>query len=339
MPEHGPRRVRPVAKKAVIAAADAVRVAALYRRLHRDNGGRLPVVLCWDLEPDDRVFEPGVAHDWAGFEELLPRVDALRARLAELTLAPASFSWFLRMDPQVADIWGAPGWVADHYATALADLEAHGDELGVHTHTWRWHAKPATWVRDHESAWEQHCLELGLQTFETAFGRPCPVHRAGDRILTGALLRLLEARGVSVDLTVEPDMPPQGALEHDELVNGLTPDFRGVPLTPYRSSPDVFPVPDPASRSDPLLIPLSTAPYGSDGPPRLLTPYMIPSLFARRLLQITRKVSPPVLALAIRTDRTAIRTWNTIGRNLGHLARVPGVQFVTAGAAAADLRG
>ena len=326
------------AKKAVILAADAMRVSAAYRRLHRDNGGKLPVVVCWDLEPDLRVLEPGAADGWASFEELLPRVDALRARLAELTRAPTSFSWFLRMDPQVAEAWGSPSWVAEQYATELADLEAHGDELGLHTHTWRWHADPGTWVRDHDPAWEEHCLELGLRTFEAAFGRPCPAHRSGDRILTGEMLRRLGAERVAVDLTVEPDTPPQGALEPEESVTGLSPDFRGVPLTPYRSTPSAFPDADPASDSDPLLIPLTSAPRRSEGVPRLLTPYMIPSLFARRLLRITRRVSPPVLALAIRTDEGALRSWEYIGRNLEHLARVPGVRFATAGSVAAELR-
>ena len=312
-------------------------MSAVYRLLHRDNGGKLPVVVCWDLEPDLRVLERGAAGGWAGFEELLPRVDALRARLAKLTLAPASFSWFLRMDPQVAEVWGSSGWVAEHYGTALAGLEAHGDELGLHTHTWRWDAKPGTWVRDHDPGWEEHCLELGLKTFETAFGRPCTAHRGGDRILTGGMLRRLGAGRVAVDLTVEPDMPPQGPSEPEEIVTGLSPDYRGVPLTPYRSNPGAFPAPDPASHSDPLLIPLTSAPPGSEGAPRPLTPYMVPSLFARRLLRITRRVSPPVLAVALRTDRTAIGAWDHIGRNLEHLARVPGVQFVTAGAAAADL--
>ena len=326
------------AKKAVLLAADAVRVSAAYRLLHRGDGGRLPVVVCWDLEPDLRVLEPGADGQWTGFEELLSRTDALRARLAELTAVPASFSWFLRMDPQVADVWGSPSWGAEHYATALADLEAHGDELGLHTHTWRWHETPGTWVRDHDPAWEEHCLELGLETFETAFGRPCRAHRSGDRILTSRMLRRLAAGGVAVDLTVEPDTPPQGALEADEIVNGLSPDYRGVPLTPYRSNPDSFPAAEPASRADPLLIPLTAAPHGSDGAPRLLTPYMIPSLFARRLMRITRTVSPPVLAVAIRTDHTAIGAWDYIVRNLEHLARLPGVRFVTASAAAAETR-
>jgi hypothetical protein len=138
------------AKKAFVIAADAMRVSAAYRLLHRDNGAKLPVVVCWDLEPDLRVLEAGVAGPWAAFEELLPRIHALRGRLAKLTLAPVSFSWFLRMDPQIAEAWGSAGWIAEHYATALADLESHGDEFGLHTHTWRWDAKPGTWVRDHD---------------------------------------------------------------------------------------------------------------------------------------------------------------------------------------------
>jgi hypothetical protein len=48
------------AKKALVIAADAMRVSAAYRLLHRDNGAKLPVVVCWDLEPDLRVLESGV---------------------------------------------------------------------------------------------------------------------------------------------------------------------------------------------------------------------------------------------------------------------------------------
>jgi len=328
--------VRTAAKNALLKAADVTRVSGASRFLHRKNGAGLAVVVCWDVEPDLRVVEPGAAVPWAAFEELLPRTEALRTRLARFTGAPASFSWFLRMDPQIAETWGSPGWVAERYDTELADLSARGDELGVHTHTWRWHATPGTWVRDQDSAWEEHCVDVGLRTFETAFGRPSPSHRGGDRILTNGMLRRLQEGGVGVDLTVEPNTPPIGALEADEFATGVSPDYRGVPLTPYRSNPDTFPAPDPASRADPLLIPLASDPRGADGVPRLLTPYALPSLFALRLLRITRTVSPPVVALAVRTDEGAIDAWNYIARNLEHLARVPGVRFVTAGAAAAS---
>ena len=109
--DHGRKKA---AKEALLIAADAMRVSAAYRLLHRGNRAKLPVVVCLDMEPDLRVVEPAMGGPWAGFEELLPRIDALRLRLARLTRAPAFFSWFLRMDPQVAETWGSPGWAAQH---------------------------------------------------------------------------------------------------------------------------------------------------------------------------------------------------------------------------------
>ena len=330
--------LKAAAKKAAVVAAGALHLEAAYTRLHRD-GGPLPVVVCLDAEPDLRVVERGVAARWAGFEGLLPRVAALRERVFELTGSPASFSWFLRMDPQIADGWGSPDGAVEHYAPTLADLEGRGDELGVHMHTWRWDPGAGNWVRDHDPAWEEHCLDVSLRTFESVFGRPCPAHRAGDRLMTGGLLRRLGAGGVAVDLTVEPDTPPVGPLEPGELVTGLTPDYRGVPLTPYRSSPEAFPAPDAASRSKPLLIPLTSGPPDGNGGRKPLTPYLNPSLFARRVLHATRTTSPPVLAFSIRADQGALRAWDNIRRNLEHLAHLPGVRFVTAGAAGAEIDG
>lgn len=315
------------------------RVPAACTRLHPHDRAPLPVVLCLDVEPDLRVLERGVAGRWAGFEELLPRIEALRERVADLTRASASFSWFLRMDPQVADTWGSPGWAAERYATEFADLESRGDQLGLHTHTWRWHAGACGWARDHDPDWQEHCVDVALQAFKTAYGRPCVAHRGGDLVMSGGMLRRLKVNGVAVDLTVEPGRGPQGPLAAHEMVMGLTPDYRHVPRTPYRSAPDAFPAADPTSRSCPLLIPLASGPRSRHGHAKPLILNTIPSLFAPRLLRATRTPSSPVLAFAIRTDPVTISTWDIINRNLEHLARVPGARFVTAGAAAARLSG
>ena len=99
--------------------------------------------------------------------------------------------------------------MAEKYADALAELAGAGDELGLHTHVWRWEAKTGEWFADFEDpAWAEHCLEMGLDAFETSFGERCPAHRGGTRFLTGAMLATLEKRGVAVDLTVEPGAGP-----------------------------------------------------------------------------------------------------------------------------------
>src|SRR5207244_12056910 len=125
-------------------------------RRQSEGGAPLRVVLCWDVEPDGRMIERGAAGRWTGFEGLLPLIERMRERVASLTGAPAAFSWFLRMDPQVADTWGSPGWVAERYASELAALESRGDQLGLHTHTWRWQKRGGGWVRRSE----EHTSEL-----------------------------------------------------------------------------------------------------------------------------------------------------------------------------------
>src|SRR5438874_5214252 len=84
-------------KRTLVLGGDVMRVPAICSRLH--NGDVAPlVVVCWDVEPDSRTPERGAADRWMSFERLVPRVEDLRDRIADLTGAPASFSWFLRMD-------------------------------------------------------------------------------------------------------------------------------------------------------------------------------------------------------------------------------------------------
>ncbi len=71
------------------------------------------------------------------------------------------------------------------------------------------------------------------------------------------MLSKLETRGVAVDLTVEPGLAP---LPENSAARGLTPDYRGAPTRPYRSTPSKFPAADPAAHTGPLIVPLLSAP-------------------------------------------------------------------------------
>ncbi len=176
----------------------------------------------------------------------------MRDRLSEATGKPAAFTWGLRMDPQVAETYGSASWVADKHGDLLEKLTDAGDELAVHTHVWRWDSEGRLWVNDFQDpAWGEHCLTMGLDAYKAAFGHACRTHRGGDHFLSGTMLPLLERAGVKVDLTVEPGLPPRGP-EKGETARGASPDYRGVPDRPYRSNPDSFPAPDPATNSDPL---------------------------------------------------------------------------------------
>jgi hypothetical protein len=81
-----------------------------------------------------------------GFERFVERLPALRDELSEATWQPAAFTWFLRIDPQVAEGWGSATWGAEKYADVLSDLTASGDELALHTHLWRWDSQAGDWL-------------------------------------------------------------------------------------------------------------------------------------------------------------------------------------------------
>jgi hypothetical protein len=286
-----------------------------------------PVVLCIDVEPDPAVFDPADPPPWLGFERLIQRLPALRRRLSEVTGAPAAFTWFLRMDPQVAETWGSPVWLAEQYADVLAEVTGAGDELGLHTHVDRWETKTGEFVADFEDpAWAEHCVDMALGAFETSFGRGCAAHRGGSRFLSGAMLSTLQTRGVVVDLTVEPAQAP--ATEIDRAARGLTPDYRGVPTRPYRSTPSGFPAPDPAARTGPLLVPLLSIrrrrPPFRRVPLPPGEPFPMPNLAAELLRR------PPIVAVAVRSHSALEPVWDIIEKNLEHLAHHHQLVFTTA---------
>lgn len=196
-------------------------------------GGRLPVLVCIDIEPDERNVRD--AGDWRGFEATFDCFQALRPRLVEATGTPARYAWFLRMDPQVALAWGSPDWAARRYARELDALQAAGDEMGLHPHAWRWDDAWSTWVTDHgDQAWVDACVRMSFETFEQVFGRTCRAFRFGDHWMNDATMALVESLGAEVDLTLEPGQKASHAIR--EPFTGRFPDYTRVPQRPYRPS-------------------------------------------------------------------------------------------------------
>ena len=312
--------------------APTSRAAAALRTLERARRrSALPVVLCIDVEPDDRILAEDEGGPWLGLERFLERIPAVRSRLAELTGGPVAFTWFLRMDPQVERVWGTAQWAAVEYAESLGHLVAEGDELGLHTHTWRWDPQEGTWFADFEDEqWAAHCVHTGLDAYEASFGRSCASHRGGDVFLSPAMIAALAERGVGVDLTVEPGRPPD-PLPAEERHRGALPDHRGAPSQPFRSSPARFPAAD-GTGGPPTFIPHLTSP----APISRRAVHASSANFALRLAAGILPRRPRVLAIAVRTD-TALRSWGTVAANLEHLARHRSIRFVTASAAAAQL--
>ena len=222
---------------------------------------KVPVILCIDVEPDPRHLEPAQLSEWEGFEATAAFFKDIRPRLEEVTGLPVKFNWFLRLDPQVQHVYGTASWVVQRYVRIIEELERAGDEIGLHTHAFRWDEVTRQWIVDHgDQEWVEHCVRTSFRAYEVAFGRRCRSFRFGDHWMNNETMHLLESLGVQYDLTLEPGIKDKKQLRPDELVTGTLSDYVRTPRIPFRPSRKDFRRNGNGHFLSLWSIPLSTAP-------------------------------------------------------------------------------
>jgi hypothetical protein len=217
---------------------------------------KLPIAICIDVEPDERAIDPRVAADWLGFEKTFEFFERLRPQLEDVTGAAAHFSWFVRMDPQIAQAYGSPAWSVARYGKLLDRLLASGDEIGLHIHAWRWDEAFGNWIADMgNQEWVDSCVRMGFAAFEQSLKRPCRSFRFGDHWMNNATLDLVERLGARFDLTAEPG---RKMLLIPEPRTGFPPDYSLTPSQPYRPSKTNFTECSDSTARRLWVVPLST---------------------------------------------------------------------------------
>jgi hypothetical protein len=269
---------------------------------------KLPILICIDVEPDYRRPHPTTVADWVGFERTVEFVQSLRPRLEAATGAPVRFSWFLRMDPQIAQIYGSADWAVTRYSQILKNLEAAGDELGLHVHAWRWNQQAQDWVGDlGDQKWVNHCINTAFEAFRSSLGRACRSFRFGDHWLNDEALGLIERSGALYDLTLEPGQSEATFLP-DELFTGNFVDCSEIPRIPYRPDKNDFRKPGGRRRRI-WMIPVSTA--STEWLPHdqclhqgfvALNPAFVRQVFSGILDAILGVFRDPYVVLVARTD-------------------------------------
>lgn len=308
----------------------------------------LPVIFCFDVEPDAFFIDPARREPWPGFEATFAFVERMRPRWEALTGRAARFNWFLRLDPQIAHAYGDAAWVLRHYERQFAVLQSHGDELGIHPHGYRWDAAAGAWVLDYgDQSWIEHCVQSSAEQFARVLGRPCRAFRGGDRWINQATAALVRRLGITYDLTLEPGHAEEPLNHPGERVTGTVPDMRRVPIMPFQPRADDYQQGDPDSRhvepdgengrAAAWTIPISTARidpgllrqvyYRFRYPGRQFATWTAlfshhPAMFERIVAGVLARPRP-YLAMPMRTHALADpRTAPRVGANLETLLRM-----------------
>jgi hypothetical protein len=215
--------------------------------------------MCIDLEPDERIVDRNERVPWKGVELSHQFFSRIRPALESVTGSSVHYSWFLRMDPQVAESYGSAACVVSNYSRCIEDFTRSGDEIGLHTHAWRWDKGHNSWVADHGNpGWVEYCIRLSFDSFREALGRNCSSFRFGDRWMSNEAMELIERLGARFDLTLEPGHVTTTFHTADELHTGSIPDYTEVPQFPYRPSKSDFRKPDPSRQHGLWTIPVSS---------------------------------------------------------------------------------
>ena len=291
----------------------------------------VPGVLCIDAEPDEREVPVPALGGWSGFEKAIADLGSLRDALGRT--GTAVVNWFVRVDPQIAVAHGDATWPLRHYRSDIDALIGDGDEVGLHTHSWRWDERFRRWVSDQaDEERVGRILDEALELYAAELEAPCRIHRYGDRFMSAAITDRLSDAGVLVDLTLEPGLPARRGLVPTEASTGevpLTPFDRTLP---YRAARGSYTEPAPPEQPGVTMVPLTTGLVPGVAHPETLSVAMHPDRFSR-LLRL-RLLDPDLrhLAFAMRTDWVLdADLFDHIRANLGHLARVvPGLEWVRA---------
>lgn len=195
----------------------------------------VPTLVCVDVEPDRRRPQLDYGADWKGFEKALRLFEDLRCRSKVGVL----FCWFLRMDPQIELLHGSAWWAVERYGAQIETLRDAGDEVGLHTHSWR--RVNGEWISDYsDQGWINECVHVSFDAYKGAFGGACRSFRFGDHWMNDETFNFAENLGARYNLTVEPGLRPIVVALPGETSTGRFPDYDRVPREPYRPTREDF---------------------------------------------------------------------------------------------------
>ena len=225
--------------------------------------GTVPAFLSIDVEPVG--FQPAndSGAEWTGFPPMIEIAERLRSDLRRRSGGAPRFGWYVRTDPQIAEVFGRADHILARHADRVAGLQAAGDYLGVHAHALRWSADRGQWVHEFsDTDWLAEHTRSSLDAFARWSGSPARRFRGGAGFLANVIVETLDRCGVEVELSLDPMPSPTVSSVHTTVdsspIVGTLLDCRAAPRAPFHPARHDFRVPDDRRGRKILLIPQST---------------------------------------------------------------------------------
>lgn len=225
----------------------------------------IPAFLSVDVEPGGFQLDRRDPPAWAGYAALVDYLTRLRADLTDWTGRTPRFGWYVRTDPQIAEVYGRADYALVAFPESAARLRAAGDYFGVHSHLIRWAPECGQWVHEFgDRDWQAYATGFALDAFGQWAGAPARLFRSGGGFLSDRVIEAVEHAGVAIELSLEPvtgwvvgSRVVPSDVDVTPIVGTYT-DCRGAPREPYRPARHDFRVDGGRRGRRLLIVPLTT---------------------------------------------------------------------------------
>lgn len=187
---------------------------------------------------------------WRGLQEGVPNLLRRLAGVTDPSGSPVRFTWLLRSDYQMAQLYGDPAYVAIEFQEFWRERIRVGDEIGWHPHAWRDAATSSIWYQEcRDVDWVRTCLHEGHNRLSRHF--PIRTAKPGWTYHDNRTMATFSELGVEVDLSALPGMRYSGTVPGTNLPLGSY-DWSRAPQEPYHPRRDDYQVPG-LDRALPIL--------------------------------------------------------------------------------------
>jgi len=133
------------------------------------------------------------------------------SRLEEYYKCRIPFTWNIRCDDQIKQVFGNADWLIEEYFNIWDNLKKRGDSLCWHPHLWKWNIQNGHWYQEIKTEyWIEECLSSGYSAFKGIVGPGKVFVHAGWCFQNNFIMKILNELGITADYSALPGMKDEG---------------------------------------------------------------------------------------------------------------------------------